>query len=105
MKQAGGPRNCLYCFASVRASEDLLCCCSQRKCEYLYNMSMADPSTPELIRARAAAGRLGVHPVTLRRWSERGDFPQPIRLGPRGDRFYKLSDIAHHLEQTRSTNG
>ena len=52
----------------------------------------------QLIRARAAAEQLGVHYTTLKRWSERGDFPQPIRLGPRGDRFYKLSDIHHHLE-------
>ncbi len=60
---------------------------------------MADPSTPELIRASIAAERLSVHPDTLRRWSARGDFPQPIRLGPRGDRFYRISDIARHLEQ------
>lgn len=58
---------------------------------------MALPNNPALIRARAAAERLGVHPDTLRRWSERGDFPPPVRLGPRGDRFYKLSDIANHL--------
>lgn len=58
---------------------------------------MADTDNQALIRARAAAQRLGVHPVTLRRWSERGDFPQPVRLGPRSDRFYKLSDIEHHL--------
>lgn len=60
---------------------------------------MAEPNNQALIRARAAAERLGVHPVTLRRWSARGDFPQPVRLGPRGDRFYNVSDIAHHLEQ------
>lgn len=60
---------------------------------------MAEPNNQALIRARAAAERFGVHPVTLRRWSARGDFPQPVRLGPRGDRFYKVSDIAHHLEQ------
>jgi predicted DNA-binding transcriptional regulator AlpA len=59
---------------------------------------MTDPSNPTLIRARAAAARLGVHASTLKRWSERGDFPPPVRLGPRGDRFYKLSDVAHHLE-------
>ena len=67
---------------------------------------MADPSEPALIRARAAAERLGVHYRTLQRWSDSGDFPPPIRLGPRRDRFYKLSDIAHHLiEHSGSSNG
>jgi predicted DNA-binding transcriptional regulator AlpA len=65
---------------------------------------MTGPNNQALIRARAAAERLGVHPVTLARWSARGDFPQPIRLGPRGDRFYKLSDIARHLDQNGSTD-
>jgi DNA-binding transcriptional MerR regulator len=65
---------------------------------------MTDPSSPALIRARVAAQRLGVHPVTLRRWSDNGDFPAPVRLGPRGDRFYKLSDIHHHLENNGSTD-
>jgi predicted DNA-binding transcriptional regulator AlpA len=65
---------------------------------------MADPSNPTLIRARVAAERLGVHASTLKRWSERGDFPQPVRLGPRGDRFYRLSDIHHHLENNGSTD-
>lgn len=58
---------------------------------------MTDPSTPELVRANVAAARLHVHPVTLKRWSARGDFPQPVRLGPRGDRFYRVADIEHHL--------
>ena len=61
---------------------------------------MADPSRSGLIRARAAAERLGVHISTLRRWSDRGDFPQPVRLGPRGDRFYKAADVDGYMEQT-----
>jgi hypothetical protein len=35
----------------------------------------------------------------LKRWSDSGAFPSAIRLGPRGDRFYRLADIDHHLEQ------
>ena len=64
---------------------------------------MTDPSTPALIRARVAAEKLGVHPVTLRRWSDSGAFPQPVKLGPRGDRFYRVSDIAHHLDLNGAT--
>jgi len=63
---------------------------------------MTNPSEPEYIRARVAAERLGVHPVTLRRWSDNGDFPQPVRLGPRGDRFYRVADIIDHLEHNGS---
>jgi hypothetical protein len=59
---------------------------------------MTDPNGPELIRASAAAKRLHIHPVTLKRWSARGDFPPPVCLGPRGDRFYKVVDIEHHLD-------
>jgi predicted DNA-binding transcriptional regulator AlpA len=63
---------------------------------------MTDPSGPALIRARAAAERLGVHYRTLQRWSDSGDFPPPVRLGPRGDRFYRLSDIHDHLDRNGS---
>lgn len=54
---------------------------------------MTEPSTPELIRARAAAERLGKHPRTLARWSEQGLLPEPVRLGLRGDRHYRAEDI------------
>jgi predicted DNA-binding transcriptional regulator AlpA len=64
---------------------------------------MTEPSTPELIRANVAAAQLHVHPGTLKRWSDRGVFPQPVRLGPRGDRFYRVVDIEQHL--TAHTNG
>ena len=60
---------------------------------------MTDPSSPALIRAREAATLLGVHPVTLRRWSDSGDFPPPVRLGPRQFRYYALADIERHLAQ------
>jgi DNA-binding transcriptional MerR regulator len=54
---------------------------------------MTYPSSPALIRARVAADRLGKHPRTLARWSEQGILPEPIRLGPRGDRHYRTEDI------------
>ena len=65
---------------------------------------MAYPNDRALIRASKVARQLGVHPVTLKRWSARGDFPQPVQLGPRGDRFYRVEDVAHHLDQTGSTD-
>ena len=54
---------------------------------------MTQRNDPELIGARAAAERLGKHPRTLARWSERGILPEPVRLGPRGDRHYRAGDI------------
>jgi hypothetical protein len=54
---------------------------------------MTDRNDPELIRARAAADRLGKHPRTLARWSQLGILPDPVRLGPRGDRHYRAEDI------------
>lgn len=54
---------------------------------------MTEPNGPELIRASVAAKRLGKHPITLKRWSEQGILPEPIRLGPRGDRHYLAADI------------
>lgn len=52
-----------------------------------------DRDTSELIRASEAARRLGVHPATLARWSERGVLPQPVRLGPGQRRHYRAEDI------------
>ena len=54
---------------------------------------MTDPSDPALIRASTAAKRLGKHISTLKRWSEEGILPEPIRLGPRGDRHYRAEHI------------
>jgi predicted site-specific integrase-resolvase len=64
---------------------------------------MATPTNPELVRATKAAKRLGVHPVTLKRWSDSGRIPQPVRLGPRGDRFYVaalIDQLAGHRSET-----
>lgn len=48
---------------------------------------------PELIRASVAARWLGKHVRTLARWSDEGVLPEPVRLGPRGDRHYLKADI------------
>lgn len=85
--------------------------------EYLfYNISMTSSDLQRLeypidrklglslIKASTAARRLDVSPVTLKRWSERGILPQPVRLGIRGDRHYRLADIARLTEQTGSND-
>lgn len=59
----------------------------------MYNRSMTDRNDPEVIRASSAAKRLGKQCRTLALWSERGILPEPIRLGPRGDRHYRVEDI------------
>jgi excisionase family DNA binding protein len=43
---------------------------------------------------------LSCHPNTLRKWDNKG-FLKAIRLGTRGDRRYKKSEILKLLEQKR----
>ena len=45
-----------------------------------------------------AAEVLGVHPNTLRNWDNKG-FLKAIRLGSRGDRRYRKSDIEKLLKE------
>jgi DNA-binding transcriptional MerR regulator len=54
---------------------------------------MNDSELSELVKASAAAQKLCVHVRTLAAWSDRGIAPQPLRLGPRGLRFYRAADI------------
>jgi len=44
-----------------------------------------------------AAGLLGVHPNTLRRWADAG-LVRAYRLGPRGDRRFRRTDIEELLK-------
>ena len=46
-----------------------------------------------LLKIREASKLLNVHSNTLRRWSDLG-IVQSYRIGPRGDRRFKLEDIA-----------
>ena len=46
-----------------------------------------------LLKIREASELLNVHSNTLRRWSDLG-IVQSYRIGPRGDRRFKLEDIA-----------
>lgn len=48
--------------------------------------------TPMLLTVGEVAGRLSVHPNTIRRWSEEG-LLNPIRLGPLGHRKFREAEI------------
>ncbi len=51
----------------------------------------------ELLTVGQAARSLGVHPNTVRKWSNQG-LLQPYRVGPRGDRRFRRSDVERLLE-------
>ncbi len=53
---------------------------------------MADSrTTQQLLTLREAAGRLNVHPATLRRWADKGDIL--VMVTPGGHRRFPLSEI------------
>lgn len=49
-----------------------------------------------LLTLRDAAGRLGIHPATLRRWADRGEIPVHYTAG--GHRRFAESDVARFVE-------
>lgn len=54
-------------------------------------------SEESLITIKQAAKKLSVHTETLRRWDRLGKL-KAVRLGNRGDRRYRLSDIEKLME-------
>lgn len=56
----------------------------------------------EFLKIGQAAKLLGVNPITLRRW-ERAGIVSPIKIGSRGDRVYKQSDLQALLKKKPST--
>lgn len=50
----------------------------------------------KMLKPREVATWLGVHVNTVKRMSNRGDFPT-YRVGQRGDRRYRPSDIEAYL--------
>jgi prophage regulatory protein len=52
---------------------------------------------------KAVVARLSVSKNTIWRWSRTGDFPQPVRLGPRVTRW-ALADI-ERWEHERAKHG
>ena len=55
----------------------------------------------QLLRPGQVAGLLGVHRCTLWRWIQRGDFPEPLRIG-RNATAFRQSDISDWLETRQS---
>jgi excisionase family DNA binding protein len=47
---------------------------------------------------------INVHSNTLRRWSDRGII-RAYRINSRGDRRFKLEDVARFLSELRANNG
>ncbi len=45
---------------------------------------------------REVAARFGVNPRTLRRWVDAGEFPRPIQLGRKLQRFL-VADIERYI--------
>jgi diguanylate cyclase (GGDEF)-like protein/excisionase family DNA binding protein len=64
---------------------------------------------PATLSVTAAARRLGVHPNTIRTWTEMGRLPC-LRINARGDRRYRLADLDAFLSgagatRSRTTSG
>ena len=60
-----------------------------------------------MLTVREVSALLHVHPNTLRRWSDAGRI-QSVRISSRGDRRFRLTDIASFLaefEKSVNNNG
>ena len=58
----------------------------------------------QLIAAAALRELLGgVTDMTISRWMDRQDFPQPIVAGYQGRRFWRLKEVAAWQERNRRT--
>ena len=52
---------------------------------------------PQLLTTAQAAAMLGVHPNTIRNWSDAAILPT-YRIGPRRDRRFKREDLERFLD-------
>lgn len=50
-----------------------------------------------LLKINDVSRMLAVHPSTVRKWANEGILPF-YKIGPRGDRIFKLKDIATFVE-------
>ncbi len=63
---------------------------------------LANNPNGTMLTVREVSQILHVHSNTLRRWSDRG-LIKAYRIGPRGDRRFRLEDIARLLEEERQS--
>ena len=63
---------------------------------------LANNPNGTMLTVREVSQILHVHSNTLRRWSDRG-LIKAYRIGPRGDRRFRLEDIAQLLEEERQS--
>jgi excisionase family DNA binding protein len=57
-----------------------------------------------LLTIRQASRLLNVHPNTIRRWSDEGII-KSYRIGPRGDRRFRLEDVNRLIVGKTENNG
>jgi excisionase family DNA binding protein len=57
-----------------------------------------------MLSSTEAARMLGVHPNTVRGWADKGIL-RSYRIGPRGDRRFKQSDIESFLSHSSDSSG
>jgi excisionase family DNA binding protein len=58
--------------------------------------------TDATLSVTKAARLLGVHPNTIRAWSDQGRL-RYYRINPRGDRRYRLGDLERFLDDAEGT--
>ena len=61
---------------------------------------VANNPTGTMLTVREVSQILHIHSNTLRRWSDRG-LIKVYRIGPRGDRRFRLEDIAQLLQEEK----
>ena len=61
---------------------------------------VANNPTGTMLTVREVSQILHIHSNTLRRWSDRG-LIKAYRIGPRGDRRFRLEDIAQLLQEEK----
>jgi excisionase family DNA binding protein len=58
-----------------------------------------------LLTSKEVAARLGIHPVTLKRWRQEGKGPAYYQFGGKGPCRYKERDVDQWLALNRKEGG
>ncbi len=70
----------------------------ERASQIVKGKSTAEKPAPLMLTTTDVAQLLGVHPDTVRHWSEQGIL-KSYRLGPRGDRRFRREDVDDFLKE------